>query len=130
MNRHRELYDEVMAQTRDGALKWRQIARQENAEVILDSLRVVRQFTTTFVRFGITYTLLCVEKRQYIQEDLFFGSEESVGELLFLRDGELIERLAEPTLYWLRLSCMAEEIAQASDRASQLYKAPAEPTLP
>ena len=130
MNPYLKLYDEVMGQSRDGTLHWRQIGRGDNADIILDSLSVMRQFETAFQRYGINYKLLCVEKRLYVEEDLFLGTEESVGELLVVRDGELVDRLAEPSLGWYRLQCMANEIALLADKASRLYEAPAEPTLP
>ncbi|UGQ44707.1 hypothetical protein [Massilia endophytica] len=92
MNEYERLFAEIVQQTKDGSLQWRQVRRTENAELLLNADTVIRQFEATFTRNSHPYKLLLLEKR--VEDEHFFWTfQQREPELHVVDDGELVTSL-------------------------------------
>src|SRR5471030_3452762 len=71
MNEYEVLFQEIEEQTKSQSLRWRQINRRDNADLILNSNLILRQFAADFTRGENHFVLLFVEKKD---NDALFDS--------------------------------------------------------
>ncbi len=116
MKKHWDLFNEISQLTRAGALNWREVDRLAHARQIAKPGRIIRQFETTFSFNGHPATLVCIEKRIYIDEDYLFPFEDITAECLILGNDEVMEKVAEPLVPWYWLKGLAASVANASKR--------------
>ena len=105
------LFDEVLALTKSGHLRWHQISRSAHSDAMLHPERVCEQFEALWPRQEKTWTLLFVEKKHRERLHPLFGmSDVHEYELLVLEDGQRIRKLDKWTLSWGHLCSLAATI--------------------
>lgn len=126
MNRYGALFNEVLTLTRSGKLCWSQIGRKENAEIILNSHLVIRQFSAMYLRGDDAFTLLLLERRHLYSEDGFLTEREERrrAELMILDSGELAVSLTEDLIKLARMIELLDLAILQSDRVRRVLGAP------
>ena len=127
MSRYEVLFNDVLLLTRSGRLSWSQIGRKENAEIILNSHLVIRQFSATYQRGDDSLTLLLLERRHlYMEEDILSEREERRrAELLILDEGELAISLTEDLIKLARMMELLDLAILQSNRVRRILGVPA-----
>lgn len=120
MNKYEKLFAEILSQTKAGVLKWKQVSKQSNSEVIFNPNLIWRQFSTEFIREGNVFTLLLVEKK-YEDPDYDFAYEKYYPELLVLDEGELIATLGDSIIERADMIALVNLIEAKSDKAKKLF---------
>lgn len=120
MNKYEKLFNEIFSQTKAGSLKWMQLRRQANSELIFNPNLVWRQFSTDFVRDNSTFTIILVEKK-YEDPDFDFTYEKYSLELLIIDDGELITTISDSIIESSDMIQLANLVETKSDRAKKLF---------
>lgn len=119
-------YEEVLAITENGDAKWRQVAKDANAEFIFHPERVRAQFEFEWQQDGRASTMLLIEKRHREVEHLLLGPTEiKKYELLIVEDGILLRKLDEWVLSWPQLCRLAAAVRHNSTSRSEPIPAPA-----
>ena len=120
MNKYELLFDEIENGTRSGSIKWKQIRRSANSDVIFNPNLAFRQFSAKFTRGKNDFTLLLVEKK-YDDPDHDFAYEKYQLELLVVDDGELVVTLTESVIERQQLIRLVDMVERRSDRAGKLF---------
>jgi hypothetical protein len=123
MNKYEKFFNEILNETRDGILKWRQLNKRENSEVIFNAHLVFRQFSTQLVRGDSEYTVLLVEKKYLDPDDDFFLDKYTL-ELLVLEQGELITCITESVIEKKDMIKLVDFVKTKSDKANKLFSQP------
>ncbi|MCB1826637.1 MAG: hypothetical protein KDJ54_19465 [Candidatus Competibacteraceae bacterium] len=122
MNKYEELFEEILQKTREGDLKWKQLRKTSNSDVIISVNLVWRQFETELERNEQNFTILLVEKK-YEDPDLDFAYEKYAPELLVLLDNELVTTIDDSTVSRSKLISLVSAVESRSDRAKKLFGA-------
>lgn len=121
MNKYEKLFEDVATQTRSGTLKWKQLRRHANSELIFCPTLVFRQYSADFARSGNQFKLLLVEKKSEDPE-FDFGYDKYRPELLVVDDeGELVTTLTDSVIERSNLIRLADMVETRSDKASKLF---------
>ncbi|EZH81725.1 MULTISPECIES: hypothetical protein [Aeromonas] len=121
MNKYEKLFEEVIRQTRTGTLKWKQLRRHSNADLIFSPTLVFRQFSADFERAGNQFKLLLVEKK-YEDPEFDFAYDKYRPELLVVDDdGELVATMTDSVIERSHLMRLADMVETRSDKASKLF---------
>lgn len=120
MNKYEKLFFEILLKTKDETLKWRQIRKQSNSELVFNPSLIWRQFSADFVRDGATFTLLLVEKK-HEDPDYDFAYEKYSLELLVIDEGELVATISDSIIERTDMIALASLIESKSDKAKKLF---------
>lgn len=121
MNKYEKLFEDIAKQTRAGSLKWKQLRRHANSDVIFSASLVFRQFSADFERSGNQFKLLLVEKK-YEDPEFDFAYDKYRPELLVIdEDGELVVTLSDSVIERNDLTRLADMVETHSDKASKLF---------
>jgi hypothetical protein len=120
MNEYERLFAEILEQTKDGSLKWKQVRRTANAELLLNADTVIRQFETAFSRNSHPYKLILLEKR-VIEEGWFFRTELREPELHVVEDGELLTSLDRLYIHPDDIRRLLGLVEPRADKSHQLF---------
>lgn len=121
MNKYEELFEEILDKTVTGKLKWKQIARFSNSDVIFSPNTVFRQFAADFRRKGEAFKLILVEKK-YEDPEFDFAYDRYRPEILIVDlDGELIASLTDSVIEHKKLAQLSEIVETRSDKATKLF---------
>lgn len=121
-----DLYEEVVALTENGQVKWRQIARSANAGIIFHPERVSEQYELQWQQDKQVCTLLLIEKRhQEIEHPLLGPAEIKKYELLIVEGGQLVRNLDEWAFNWSQLCRLAAAVRRNSAACSAPVPTPA-----
>lgn len=112
MNRYLDFVDDILNGTYDGSLKWHQVPNEKHAKRIYEPWNVMRQFEAPFTFEGKPASLICVEKRMFI-DDYLFPHEDRMCELMVISDDKVVKKIGPPFLPWFWLSKFADKIAKA-----------------
>lgn len=127
MNEYEVLFQEIEERTKSQSLHWRQINRRDNADLILNSNLVLRQFTADFTRGENHFALLLVEKKddQALFDSLFQSSplQRLEPEILVLDDGELITTLTDSVIDRGAMLRLLDMVEMCSDKVRKLFGA-------
>jgi hypothetical protein len=119
MNKYEKLFEDIAKKTRAGTLKWKQLRRHANSDLIFSSSLVFRQFSADLERSGNRFKLLLVEKK-YPEFD--FAYDKYRPELLVVdEDGELVTTLTDSVIKQSDLTQLADIVETRSDKASKLF---------
>jgi len=95
MNKYEALFDEIFKQTKTGKIRWKQVRRGSNSDLIFNPNLVFRQFASTFERAGGKFKLFLLEKK-FDDPDHDFVYEKYLPELLIVdEDDELVTTLTD-----------------------------------
>jgi hypothetical protein len=89
MNKYETLFADILKQTKSGLLKWKQLRRYENSEIIFNPNIVFRQFKSVLTLGNYKYTLLLIEKK-YDDPEYDFAFEKYALEVLILMKVSLL----------------------------------------
>lgn len=121
-----ELYEEVVALTENGDVKWRQITKSANAELIFHPERVSEQYELLWQQDKQVCTLLLIEKRhKEIEHPLLGPTELKKYELLIVDSGKLVRKLDEWAFNWPQLCRLAAAVRHNCIACSVPISAPA-----
>ena len=121
MNKYELLFDEIFKQTGAQSLRWRQVRRSANSDLIFNPHLVFRQFATDFVRGGNHFKLFLVEKK-YDDPEHDFLYEKYAPEILIVDDdGELVTTLTDSVIERAHLVRLVDMVETRSDKASKLF---------
>jgi len=120
MNKYEALFNIILMQTKSGELKWSQLRRNANSDLIFNPNLVFRQFSATLIREGGDYTLLLVEKK-YDDPDQDLAYEKYQSELLVVDEGELVATLSDSVIDPSKLMRLANMVETRSDKARKLF---------
>jgi hypothetical protein len=121
MNKYELLFNEIMQKTRNEKLKWKQLKRNANSELIFSANLVFRQFSAAFEREGAEFELLLIEKK-YEDPDYDYVYDKYRPELLVIDDdGELIITLTDSVIERNDLIRLADLVETKTDRANKLF---------
>ncbi|CAB3696196.1 hypothetical protein CEY09_23975 [Achromobacter marplatensis] len=121
MNKYETLFEEIVKQTRTSKLRWKQIRRNSNSDLIFNPSLVFRQFSTCFERAGNDFTLLLLEKK-YDDPEQDFAFEKYLPELLVIdHDGELVATITDSVIERTDMIRLANLVENRSDKASKLF---------
>jgi hypothetical protein len=120
MNKYERLFNEILDGTRDGRLKWKQLNRRANADVIFNPNLVFRQFSAELKRDDSEFTVLFVEKK-YEDPDFDFPLERYTPELLVLEEGELVTNITDSIVGRGEMRKLADLVETRSDKATRLF---------
>ena len=121
MNKYEILFADILKQTKAGLLKWKQLHRYANSEIIFSPNIVFRQFESTLVLGSNEYKLLLIEKK-YDDPEHDFVFDSYVLEMLILDDGELVTTLSDSVIERSDLIKLANMVETRSDKASRLFE--------
>lgn len=122
MNKYEVLFEEIEKGTRSGTIKWKQLRRTANADIVFNSNLVFRQFSAEFSRGKNDFTLLLLEKK-YEDPEHDFVYEKYQLELLVVDAGELVVTLTESVIERQQLIRLVDTVERRSDRANKLFGA-------
>lgn len=121
MNKYETLFDEIINQTRAKSLRWKQVGRDENSELIFNPNLVFRQFSADFPRNGAHFKLLLIEKKHDDPED-YFGYARYAPEVLVVDDdGELITTLTDSVIERRDMLRLADMVETRNGKQSKLF---------
>jgi hypothetical protein len=121
MNKYEILFDEIFHQTNEGVIRWRQVRRTENSELVFNPNIVFRQFEAEFFRNDNRFTLLLMEKK-FEDPEHDFAYEAYRPEILVLDDNkELVATLTDSLIERHKLIYLASIVEGKSDNASKLF---------
>jgi uncharacterized lipoprotein YehR (DUF1307 family) len=121
MNKYEVLFDEILKQTEMRTLKWKQLRRYANTDLIFDAQKVFRQYEADFARGGYSFKIVLVEKK-YDMEDVDFTFDERKLQLLVLdEDGELITTLTDAVIDPKKMLRLAGMVETRNDGAGKLF---------
>lgn len=121
MNKYEKLFEEIVQKTRSGALKWKQLRRHANSDLIFSPNLVFRQFSADLERTGGKFKLLLIEKK-YEDPEFEFVYDKYRPELLVVDDdGELISTLTDSLIERSNLTRLADMVETRSDKANKLF---------
>lgn len=119
MNKYLGLVEDILNETYEHKLNWEQVPICANAALIQEPWNVIRQFQAPYSYNGLPATLICVEKRIYVDEDYFFPYSDYMCELLIVQNGRVVELIAPPKLPWFWLKKFIEVILECKARAAE-----------
>ena len=120
MNKYEKLFNEILDATGDGKLKWRQLNKRENSEVIFNAYLVFRQFSSQLIKGDSEYTVLLVEKK-FVDHEVFPLDDKYTLELLVLEQGELITCITESVIEKKDMIKLVDIVETKSDKAKKLF---------
>lgn len=120
MNKYEELFDEILKGTRKGELKWKQLRKSANSDVIFNVNLVWRQFETVLERNNQDFTVLLIEKK-YDDPEFDFAYEKYTPEILVLLDNELVTTIDDSTVSRSELINLVNAVESKSDKAKKLF---------
>jgi len=122
MNKYEQLFDEILSQAQSGRLKWKQLRRQANSDIIFDPSLVYRQYSAELQREGGEFTVLLVEKK-YDDPESDFAYQRRIPELLILDEGELVTRITDSIIERTDMYKLINIVETRSDKAQKLFGA-------
>jgi len=122
MNKYEQLFDEILSQAQSGRLKWKQLRRQANSDIIFDPCLVYRQYSAELQREGGEFTVLLVEKK-YDDPESDFAYQRRIPELLILDEGELVTRITDSIIERTDMYKLINIVETRSDKAQKLFGA-------
>jgi len=121
MNKYEALFDEIFKQTKTGKIRWKQVRRGSNSDLIFNPNLVFRQFASTFERAGGKFKLFLLEKK-FDDPDHDFVYEKYLPELLIVdEDDELVTTLTDSLIERADMIRLANMVETKSDKASKLF---------
>jgi hypothetical protein len=120
MNDYQALFSEIVAQTESGRLKWMQISKRANAELIYDPRRVHLQFSACFSRADHIFTLLLIEKN-YNNYAADFTTQNYVVELLVVHENELVVTVLDTAVGRRALMRLLASVVALNDKTEKLF---------
>jgi len=123
MNKYEMLFKEILDRTRDGKLKWKQLNKRANSEVIFNPNLVFRQFSSQLIRDDTEYELLLVEKK-FVDPDDDFLLDRYALELLILEQDELVTCMTESVIERKDMMKLVDLVETKSDKAKKLFSQP------
>ena len=120
MNKYERFFNQVLAETRDGKLKWQQLDKRSNADVIFNPNLVYRQYSSQLMKDGVEFTVLLVEKK-FDDPDFEFPLESYIPELLALDHGELITSITDSVVSKSEMRKLANLVQAKNDKATKLF---------
>lgn len=121
MNKYEALFDAITKQTKAGELKWKQLRRQANSDLIFNPGLVFRQFEAKFSKAGEDFNLLLVEKK-YDDPEHDYAFQRYFPELLVVDEaGELVATLTDSLIERTALSRLVDMVEVRSDKANKLF---------
>lgn len=120
MNKYEILFNEILEDTNNGKLKWKQVSKRANTDVIFNPNKVFRQFKSQLVRDNTEYVLLLVEKK-YDDPEFDFAFERYDLELLILEQGELVTCMTESVIEKKYMMKLVDLVETKSDKANKLF---------
>jgi len=120
MNKYEQIFNEIVNQTKSGNLKWKQLKRYVNSDLIFNPNLIWRQFSTDFERGGHPFTILLVEKK-YEDPEFDFAFEKYTPELLVIDDGELVATINDSIIEKNDMLQLANLVETKSDKAQKLF---------
>ncbi len=120
MNKYEKLFAEIYSQTKAGTLKWKQLRRQANSDLIFNPNLVWRQFAADFERDENTFTIILVEKK-YEDPDFDFAYEKYSPELLVIDEGELVATISDSVIEKNDMIRLSNLVEMKSDKAKKLF---------
>ncbi|UQN37164.1 hypothetical protein MTR80_05535 [Alcaligenes aquatilis] len=120
MNKYEKLFSEIYSQTKAGTLKWKQLRRQANSDLIFNQNFVWRQFAAEFERGENIFTIILVEKK-YEDPDFDSPYEKYYPELLIIDGGELVSMISDSVIEKNDLIRLANLVEMKSDKAKRLF---------
>lgn len=126
VNKYEALFDEILKLTQSQSLRWDQVPRHANADLILNPGTVIRQSAADFSRGENRFKLLLVEKK-VDDPEYDFPAQKYAPELLILdQAGELVTTLRDNVISWVDLIRLATMIESQSENISKLFPAGAQ----
>lgn len=120
MNKYEKLFAEIYSQTKAGTLKWKQLRRQANSDLIFNPNLVWRQFAADFERDENTFTIILVEKK-YEDPDFDLSYEKYAPELLVIDEGELVATISDSVIEKNDMIRLSNLVEMKSDKAKKLF---------
>jgi len=121
MNKYEELFDSIYKQTKNNQLKWKQLKKSANADVIFNPNLVFRQFAATYIKNEDEFEVVFIEKK-FDDPEHDYAYERYASEIIVLdEDNELIATLTDSVIERGDMLKLAELIEQKSDRAKKLF---------
>lgn len=119
------LYDEIIALSDTGQLKWHASSKPLPGPVVLHPERVCQQFEAIWQRGGKHWRLLFIEKRHREKlHPLFSRSNVHSYELLVLENGERLLKLDKWELSWGHLCALAATVRHSqTDQETERHSA-------
>lgn len=123
MNKYEILFNDIFQQTKNNSLRWRQVPRNTNAELIFNPHLVFRQFSADFPRSGGRFKLFLLEKK-YADPEYGFAYEKYVPEILIVDDqDELVTTLTDAVIEHKDMTRLADMVETRNDNAAKLFAA-------
>jgi len=120
MNKYEKLFSEILSLTKNGDLRWKQLKRHQNSELIFNPNLIWRQYSGELERDGNTFTIILVEKKCEDPE-FDFAYEKYIPELLIVDDGELIATINDSVIEKNDMINLANLVETKSDKAKKLF---------
>ncbi len=120
MNKYEQLFSELLLLTKNDDLRWKQLKKHQNAELIFNPQLVWRQYSSELERGGNIFTVILVEKKCEDPE-MDFAYEKYIPELLIIDDGELIATLNDSVIEKRDMINLASLVETKSDKARKLF---------
>jgi len=121
MNKYEILFKEILDGTRDGKLKWKQLNKRANSEVIFNPNLVFRQFSSQLTRGDSEFTVILVEKK-YEDPAFDFYYEKYYVELLILEKSELVISITDSVIEKNDMNKLVDMVESKSDKAKNLFR--------
>ena len=118
MNKYSKLFSEIVEKTQNDSIKWVQISKTENSNIIFDSKFVYRQFKTSIEINGEQYSILSVEKKFY---DSDYEYQQKSVEFLIISNEELVIALNNLVIDDSELSKLNSLIINKNDKIFKLF---------
>lgn len=120
MNKYERLFKEILGLTKAGQMKWRQVRRDANNDVVFNPGLVFRQYVSTLPKAGHQYTVILVEKK-FDDPAYDFEYQTYLPEILITDEGDLIASLTDSVVDRMQLIDLANTVESRSDKASRLF---------
>lgn len=120
MNKYEILFEEINSQTKNGTLKWKQVAKGSNSALIFNSNLVYRQFSCQFTRGEDEFTVIFVEKK-YEDPESDFAYEKYLPEIIVVEGDELVAEITESVIEGSDMRKLARLIESKSDKSVKLF---------
>ncbi len=122
MNKYETLFNDILKQTKLGKLKWAQVDKRSNSQVIFNSNLVFRQYKASYLRNEEKYFIILVEKK-FEDPNFDFAFESYEQEVLVLdADGELLVSMTDNLIEKKSLETLSSYVEENNDRTSSLFK--------
>ena len=121
MNKYEILFKEILDGTRDGKLKWKQLNKRANSEVIFNPNLVFRQFSSQLTRGDSEFTVILVEKK-YEDPAFDFYYEKYYVEFLILEKSEFVISITDSVIEKNDMMKLVDMVESKSDKTNKLFR--------